>query len=441
MVDGKGKPQEDPRQGEGPHEEFLELCAVSTSGNLTEEEKKKLNEHLATCAECQKAAKEFQSAADNAIPALAEELAPELTREGGKEDSSFNQEAAEASFLRRLSKEKKRSPEASGEADGWLSPLVVRRSRNFRRSLERFDFWLPLAAAGLLCLALGILTYRMGKHRGFDVARNEPGNAVPLAASPQEALEAARSERDAVNAQLSERDKLISELRRQIAQKSGENAKLKASESAHQLALETSEKGNEQLAQDRDRNAQQAAASNEALEASEKRLKGLERERSQDVVHQASLEAKVAELSRALNDRERTAEEQQELLAKDRDIRELMGARDQTMSPLLPPGTFVQIDAKQARIQKGPWKQTGSQFQFARPIYFLDIRTGYACAWCEIKDGVLELIPHPDSGVPTRTFRYPGEVDVVGRVTGVAMRITGEEAPIDEQAARTRSKK
>jgi len=42
----------------------------------------------------------------------------------------------------------------------------------------------------------------------------------------------------------------------------------------------------------------------------------------------ASLESKVAELSRTLNDRERTTEEQQELLAKDRDIRELMGARD-----------------------------------------------------------------------------------------------------------------
>jgi len=119
-----------------------------------------------------------------------------------------------------------------------------------------------------------------------------------------------------------------------------------------------------------------------------------------------------------------------------------IGIEDKTMSPLLPPGTFVQIDAKQARVQKGPWKHSGSRFQFARPIYFLDIRTGYACGWIEIKNGVLELIPHPDSGVPTRTFRYPGEVDVVGRVTGVAMRITGEEfAPIDPRRRRSTPKK
>jgi transcriptional regulator with XRE-family HTH domain len=119
-----------------------------------------------------------------------------------------------------------------------------------------------------------------------------------------------------------------------------------------------------------------------------------------------------------------------------------IGIEDKTMSPLLPPGTFVQIDAKQARVQKGPWKQSGSQFQFARPIYFLDIRTGYACGWIEIKNGVLELIPHPDSGVPTRTFRYPDEAEVVGRVTGVAMRIAGEEfAAVDARARRSPSKK
>ena len=41
----------------GPHEEFLELCAVSTSGDLTEEEQKKLQAHLAGCAECRQALK------------------------------------------------------------------------------------------------------------------------------------------------------------------------------------------------------------------------------------------------------------------------------------------------------------------------------------------------------------------------------------------------
>lgn len=108
-----------------------------------------------------------------------------------------------------------------------------------------------------------------------------------------------------------------------------------------------------------------------------------------------------------------------------------IGMQDRTMSPLLSPGTFVQIDAKQTRVQKSAGTKETGQSQFTRPIYFLDIRTGYACGWCEVKDGVLTLIPHPDSGEQTRTFRYPSEVDVVGRVTGVAMRIAKESfAPL-----------
>jgi len=57
-----------------------------------------------------------------------------------------------------------------------------------------------------------------------------------------------------------------------------------------------------------------------------------------------------------------------------------------------------------------------------------DIRTGYACGYCELKDGILTLIPHPDSGEPVRTFKYPSEVSIVGRVTVITMSIEEEQA-------------
>jgi transcriptional regulator with XRE-family HTH domain len=113
-----------------------------------------------------------------------------------------------------------------------------------------------------------------------------------------------------------------------------------------------------------------------------------------------------------------------------------IGTEDNSMAPLLPPGSFVQIDAKQNRIRKGPFKKSSSESHFARPIYFLDIRTGYACSWCELKDGVLTLVPHPDSGVETRNYRFPDEVSVVGRVTAVTMSIEEERfvLPLDDSA-------
>ena len=110
-----------------------------------------------------------------------------------------------------------------------------------------------------------------------------------------------------------------------------------------------------------------------------------------------------------------------------------IGMEDRRMVPLLPPGSFVRIDTKQNRVKKGPFQKISSESHFARPIYFLDIRHGYRCGWCEVKNGVLTLIPHPDSGEQTQTFRYPDDVSVVGRVTAVAMSIEEERfVPIDE---------
>jgi hypothetical protein len=57
-------------------------------------------------------------------------------------------------------------------------------------------------------------------------------------------------------------------------------------------------------------------------------LDSLERQSSEDKQRATTLEAKVSDLTRLLQDREATLDQQQELLAHDRDIRELMGARD-----------------------------------------------------------------------------------------------------------------
>jgi hypothetical protein len=120
-----------------------------------------------------------------------------------------------------------------------------------------------------------------------------------------------------------------------------------------------------------------------------------------------------------------------------------VGTEDSSMAPLLPPGTFLQIDPKQNRIKKGPYKKSSSESHFARPIYFLDIRNGYKCGWCELKNGVLTFIPHPDSGEQTQSFRFPDEVSVVGRVTAITMSIEEERfvVRLDEDGEGRRGKK
>ncbi len=98
-----------------------------------------------------------------------------------------------------------------------------------------------------------------------------------------------------------------------------------------------------------------------------------------------------------------------------------IGLEDYTMYPLLRPGTFVQVDEGVNRIQKSSWRT-----EFDRPIYFVELRHGYACSWCEMNGNQLSLVPHPLSPAAIRHFNYPNEAEIVGRVTAVAMRIVDE---------------
>jgi transcriptional regulator with XRE-family HTH domain len=95
-----------------------------------------------------------------------------------------------------------------------------------------------------------------------------------------------------------------------------------------------------------------------------------------------------------------------------------VGLKDYTLYPLIRPGSFVEIDPE----VKKP-KHTLARSEFDRPIYFVDLRNEYACSWCELVDDKLILQPHPLSPVKTRIFTFEKEAEIIGQVTGVAMRI------------------
>jgi len=95
-----------------------------------------------------------------------------------------------------------------------------------------------------------------------------------------------------------------------------------------------------------------------------------------------------------------------------------IGKEDYTMFPIIRPASFVQIDRRQSRITNASWYGDHD-----RPIYFFELRDRYVCSWCELDGSRLILIPSPQSRLPTRHLRYPGDADILGRVTGVTQRL------------------
>jgi hypothetical protein len=85
---------------------------------------------------------------------------------------------------------------------------------------------------------------------------------------------------------------------------------------------------------------------------------------------------------------------------------------------MLRPGSFVEVDPRVTKVQ--PYK---GRTEFDRPIYFVELRDGYACGWCEVQNGNLLLLPYPLSPCSVRQYAYEIDAEIVGQVTGVAMRI------------------
>jgi transcriptional regulator with XRE-family HTH domain len=102
----------------------------------------------------------------------------------------------------------------------------------------------------------------------------------------------------------------------------------------------------------------------------------------------------------------------------------LIGEHDWSMYPIIPPGSFVQIDESKRRVAGGGWTH-----EHERPIYFVEHRKGYRCGWCAQRDGFLVLQPYPASQVSPEIFRFPGEADVIGQIVGLAMRLDLAKGP------------
>jgi hypothetical protein len=107
-----------------------------------------------------------------------------------------------------------------------------------------------------------------------------------------------------------------------------------------------------------------------------------------------------------------------ELFADDQYTYGYIGSDDFTMYPILPPGSFVQVDEAKNKVGEGVWRS-----EFERPIYFVELRDGHTCCWCSIKRDSIVLQPHPLSPVSVRILRYPQEAEILGQVVGVAMRL------------------
>jgi len=293
------------------HPVFQELCALATTGTLTAAERVELRRHLEVCPECTEAYAQYLVLTCEGLPLLASAHADPV------EVKSWNEKSTWKRLLVRV-----RDAEQLAHTPG----------RNFR-AVRRAPWaglltrsWARTAVAAWVVAGVGYGAYRVGAHRALlhDWATGSP-SAQPVSSTSEETyakrLVSAQAEKiSRLEAENSSRQAQIEHLNAEWANLERRTLKLASTR-------EQSESTVQSLAAERNTLAAQLAALQQSYADARKELAAVKSERDKALLQMASLESNLQDLKAAHQEQGQRLHDDEQYLASDRDIRELMGAR------------------------------------------------------------------------------------------------------------------
>jgi len=335
------------------HEKYLELCAASTAGELSGEEERTLEEHLAVCASCRQAKHKFEMTVQRVVPVLAGDLASPTERS----DTPWSVEKAEAAFFKRLNTDQNSDPPTDNAVDKIETEPTGRRLAYRPSEIPWAELWMPFAACVLLAIALGIVAYRSGLKRGTNTTQEKSAPAQLSAGSLEEQISDFGHERAELLAKLAVDDKAVAELKRDMVTQGDELGRLRALNRAAVASTKSGQQSSESGSTEISRLNAELIATQTNLQGLQAKAEALNQQREDAAKRAATLEAKVSELTQLARDREQALDQQQaqvakqqELLDHDRDIRELMGARDLYIAEVHDVGGTGETDKTYGRV-------------------------------------------------------------------------------------------
>lgn len=291
------------------HEYFEELCALAALGQVSDKEFAEVREHIPACSECQSAYSEFADILHNKLP-LAD------TREAYERKFS--------SIFREDDKYKKRFLACARERGIQVSDEAASR-RTVRDRLSAPAFSGKYASALVIFVLVLVVALSVSRWRESN-ARNSTAAAEIARLSNENT-----SLRQQV-AELSQEGTLLQTgLSEARAEQGAISARFKQLEEQFQQTFVAWQDLKKELEQARTKGIQASnklEEANQALRALNQELLSLQQARSQDATTLASQEAQIAALSSKLREQTEMIERERRLLVADRDIRELMGARN-----------------------------------------------------------------------------------------------------------------
>jgi len=314
------------------HQRYFELCALATTGTLTDQEWKELKPHLTDCAQCGKRVQEYREIARTGMATLM----PDNTATDGHSrtemERSWSPEISKAELFARIARDEI-APQHRLRSNAEYQP----GRRGFWTRLWNPEFRLrPQYGLAIIAVALiAVSAYRLGTTRARDLANTGSQSSNLVVASLRTELDQLKHERTALDENLQAQSFELQKASEQMQLRTAEVEKWKAvqSKTAEQLQQRTSEIGKVQARQvsaDAEREAinRKLLESQAALQTVEQKYDALREQNATQLLRTASLETRIDDLSARLKEADSTVQQHERFLASDRDIRELMGARD-----------------------------------------------------------------------------------------------------------------
>jgi hypothetical protein len=296
------------------HEKLRSLCALASSGTLTASELAELKAHVAICDECRKAVSEYGALVKSAMPMLA-------TRYGAAQEvEDWDDSKVGDRIFARIALQETDNGRARGE-----SGTATRLSFSL---WHRAPAWWALGAAAAVCLVVGasLVSYRAGRRAEFATRQVDSASLVRV-----ESLAKDKKDRSEL---LSVDSLRLAQLEAESSKEQGEIEHLRSAlQAAEALANENSVSKNSSEEQRRAAVQERAAltAKLQDMQQSygevEAQLATLRAENKEVTARAASLQKEVEGLSATNQEQQRRIGSEDQYLSADRDIRELMGAR------------------------------------------------------------------------------------------------------------------
>lgn len=287
------------------HERYKELSALMNAGALDSAESADLRAHLQLCEQCREAHHQYRLLAQLGMPELA------ATHSNPYDETAWDLTAARKKLLARVREEERAAKKR------WL-PFSWSDSGSWYTSFAGVA-----AVVALILLVAG--AYHVGR-------RMSPSTSS--IASSQDRIQQITAEKKSLQAELDAGAEQMSRLQEQNSRNEQESEKLKSvlramTEKVNDAATAKyhSEEQTRQLADQRDSLSAQLRELEQANQSIRAELASLRAERDRVILRTVSLESTIDELTAVTREQERKIRDDEQYLASDRDIRELMGAR------------------------------------------------------------------------------------------------------------------